>query len=180
MLRLAAVCVRSSPWAAGLVMEQCPLLCAGREDDAHASDDDEHMCMLCGLTLPNATSAHHHMARVHGRGHDTEVKPFCPDAVCPVCGTDFRSRLRVIAHLRSRPTVAGSAGGWRRGAAGACRALLLEGDYPRLSADEQLAADERDRLHRKACRTAGISVLSAGGFACRAPVVDLEAQLVAV
>ena len=177
LLKLAAERVRRNSWEAKLVMDKCPLLCAGRdgdEGDACHSGDDEHMCMLCGLALPSLTAANDHMARIHGCGHDTEVLPLCPDAVCPVCGTDFRSRLRVIAHLRARATVQATAGSWRRGAAGACRALLLAGGYPRMSEAELLAANESDRLHRKACRAAGISVLSAGGFACRAPAMVPE------
>ena len=39
-----------------------------------------------------------------------------------------------------------------------------------MDGDQMTAADEADRVHRKACRAAGISYLAADGFACRAPV----------
>ena len=49
-----------------------------------------------------------------------------------------------------------------------------------LAADYCLRADAQNRLHLRACRTAGLNVVSAGGFACRAYAMEIDAEEVAV
>ena len=183
LLQLAQKRVLADPWAAAVVMQACPLLCAGRVEEMGGSDaesEDEHVCMVCGVFLASAVGAHHHLARAHGRGADTAVRPYCFGSACPVCATDLRTRLRLVAHLRSRPAVPASEGRWRRGASGACREALLAGGYPRMDEDQMATAAEQDRALRRACRLAGLSVQSADGFACRAPAAGGGCAIVLV
>ncbi len=62
--------------------------------------------------------------------------------MCPACGMNFRSRLKVCRHLR-------------HGAA-ACVLACSSGLLPAFSEEEIRAADERDPLERAARRRAGV------------------------
>ncbi len=144
----------------------CPLLRAGRseESDGSEGDVDEHLRILCGLCVSSAVGTHHHPSGAHGLGAVTAVKPVCPGSVCPACGTDFWLSFRVVVRMRQHTGVASGSG-----AGGFCRQAVLSGAFPRMDGDQMAAADEADRVHRKACRAAGISCLAADGFACRSP-----------
>ncbi len=86
------------------------------------------------------------------------VKPFIAGSCYPACSIDLRTRIRVVEHLCSRAGLASN-----------CRLAVLAGAFPRLSTEQLAAADDADRLVRKACRAAVISCLAFDGLACRAP-----------
>ncbi len=97
--------------AAG-IMADCPLLCAGTAVGTPGSDDDdEHMCMLCGMCFASAAGMPCHAGRVHGLGVATAAKPFIAGSSCPACGVDLRIRIRVVEHLRQGPGWPATAGG---------------------------------------------------------------------
>ena len=88
------------------------------------SQTQVHACSICGKNFPSNQQLSLHLFKSHG------VKNVCRkyvwDTHCPVCMTDFRSRERVINHVRYRSKI--------------CRDYLFAGP-PALS-DEQ--AEELD------------------------------------
>lgn len=98
-------------------------------------------CPSCeGLTFPSPKSLAQHCRRVHGVR--TPVRLYVSGSVCPVCRSDFRDRLRCIAHLTDsrRPR---------------CRTSLLGGDYPALPLDRAAELDEADKVARRAAWRSG-------------------------
>ena len=65
-------------------------------------------------------------------------------SVCPTCGTGFRNRPRLMAHLE-------------RGAV-QCRAAFREGRLAPCSQADIAAADLRDAAARRSARAAGLDV----------------------
>ncbi len=109
-----------------------------------------------GMVFPSAAGVPCHAGRVHGLGVATTVKPLLAGSICQGCRVDFRTRIRLVEHLRPRGGVAND-----------CRRYVLSGAAPRLDPSALAALDEGDPLLRKACREAGISPLASDGFACR-------------
>ena len=66
------------------------------------------------------------------------------DGVCPACKSNFKSRLRCIAHLSDKRRTK-------------CSALLLSGAYTKLSAETVSQLDLHDRESRKLAQRAGHS-----------------------
>ena len=64
-----------------------------------------------------------HRAKMHGGGANNVVKQYVNGSVCPACHCDFRTRARLVQHLRPRPD-----------APCLCRAFALSGAVPLLSA----------------------------------------------
>ena len=115
-------------------------------------DKDEFLCGLCLATFSTPGGVATHRRKVHPASapHPQLLHESVIDGSCPVCGLDFRHRLRVLHHLRER-----------NGVAGPCREEVLTGRFLGLhSIDVVSAADEADRLHRRACRRAGIHILA--------------------
>eukprot|EP00973_Karenia_brevis_P023464 3230690-Karenia_brevis.AAC.1 len=58
-----------------------------------------HTCMHCAdePAFATAKALASHMRAKHGKRN--EIRKYVDSAVCPVCKTDFKERLRCIAHL---------------------------------------------------------------------------------
>ena len=98
-----------------------------------------HLCTLCiprHVAFPTAKALAQHMRIVHGEFIDAS-------GVCPVCGTNLHTRLRVIAHL-SDP---------RRNIKG--RQALCSGLFPRLPLSTLSVLDVIDMKERRQARKAG-------------------------
>jgi hypothetical protein len=118
-------------------------------------EKDEFLCGICAATFgtPGGVATHRLKAHPASAPEPQMLRDSVLGGTCPVCSQDFRHRLRVLHHLRAR-----------RGAIGLCRAEVLTGRFLGLhSVEEVAAADEADRLHRRACRRAGIHILAGPG-----------------
>ena len=105
-----------------------------------SSTDGEFLCVDCGHEARTLARLKLHRLRVHGVRR--AARQFVVDSVCPACGGDFRSRLRVLKHLE-------------RGAS-ACQAALASGRLPVFSAEAIAAADATDALARRAAKDRGV------------------------
>ena len=106
-------------------------------------DADEFLCAACAAWFPSKGSLALHGIRAHGDDGPTRLaRSVIVGTVCPVCGTEFQSRIRVCRHLRH--------------GASACVSACASGLLPAFPAEEIRAADERDRLERAARRMAGV------------------------
>ncbi len=143
------------PGIAVEVMQACPSLAPTAEVAAEVEEQDELLCGLCPASLPSLANVHANRARAHGVGAATAVKIFVAGSCCPICGRDFRSRLRAIQHLRARDDSSSS-----------CRARVFAGEFAEVPLANRLIADELDRLHRRRCRAAGAHQLEAAGLTC--------------
>ncbi len=84
-----------------------------------------------------------HRIRANGDDGPTKLaRSVVVGSICPACGVDFHSRIRVCRHLRH--------------GASACVLACANGLLPVFSPGEVLAADERDRLEWAARRKAGV------------------------
>ena len=99
---------------------------------AELEPEPDIMCMECGVTFVTARQYRTHRIQKHGFWRD--VRFYCTDGICPVCGDDHHCRLRVMRHLER---------------AIGCREAMLAGAIPRLSDEEVAAADAVDREVRK-------------------------------
>ena len=120
--------------------------------DCNGAEQDEFLCGLCAATFSTPGGVATHRLKTHpiSAPEPQLLRDSVIGCFCPVCGQDFRHRLRVLHHLRARP-----------GAAGLCREEVLSGRFLGLHTAEQVAAaDEADRLHRRVCRRAGIHILA--------------------
>ena len=132
MLRTAA----SDPWAASRALVAAGLASwtVGSEAEVQV-DADEFLCAACSAWFPARGQLSLHGIRAHGGDGPTRlVRSVVVGPICPACGVNFHSRLRVCRHLR-------------HGAA-ACVLACASGQLPVFSEAEILAADERDRLER--------------------------------
>ena len=143
LLVKAAVRVASScPWktadalrAVGLNVQTVAL----SEDPS-----DECLCNLCGQWWPSRGSLAQHRRKAHRDvGLAEAARSVVTDSVCPACGKEYFSRIRVCRHLKW-----GSA---------ACRALLDAGVLPVAPAEAVVVADAADRVLRTTRRRAGLS-----------------------
>ena len=114
------------------------------------------VCAQCAASFCTARELGQHSRIKHGAR--CQQRMFAPaSAVCPVCGTMFRARLRLLAHLcdSRRPKF------WH--------AILADPvKYPPLSAKMVEELDMQDNELRKAARRAGHSHHLAEGLAIRA------------
>ncbi len=103
------------------------------EGAAHNARALSHACTRCNRAFASQTALEAHCRVKHGDRLD--IRRYISDSVCPACGTDYRERLRCIAHLsdRRRP---GCAEWVRQNAA-------------RLSDEEVSKLDEVDREMRR-------------------------------
>ena len=95
------------------------------------------------------------MACRNGTLSSTATRVFSNDSTVALClGVNFRSRLRLLAHLvrRDRPR---------------CRQHILATDVPKLSEEAVAALDLEDRLSRRAALKAGHTHVIAVGSAVR-------------
>jgi hypothetical protein len=109
-------------------------------------DDGEWVCLRCACAPVFCTRRG---LKIHAiRCHDSriEVRWFAIGSVCPVCQTDFRSRLRLLAHLQ-----------W---GAKACVHAASSGRLPRFSLEQVAAADAFDAAHHTFCVSVGRSCLA--------------------
>ena len=105
---------------------------------------DEFLCELCCKWWPSKGSLAQHRRRAHGDlGLAESARAVVTGSVCPACGKDFFSRIRVCRHLK-----------W---GASLCRDMLDAGALPSAPVEEVLAADATDRALRIARRKAGLS-----------------------
>ncbi len=123
----------------------------------HYASDDEFLCGICGATFASAGGVATHRMRQHP---ETAAGPLMlrqsvVGTCCPVCGRDYRLRLRILHHLRAM----------RGRDAGPCRAQVLTGHFSIYDEQTVEAADLADRLHRRACRRHGVHILA--GPPCR-------------
>ncbi len=102
------------------------------------------LCELCGKWWPLKGSVAQHRRRAHGDlGLAESARAVVTGFVCPACGKDFFSRIRVCRHLK-----------W---GASLHRDMLEAGVLPIAPAEEVLAADAADRALRHARRKVGLS-----------------------
>jgi hypothetical protein len=106
-----------------------------------------HQCVLCGdgrldkPSFPTEKALKMHMRVVHKIRNI--IRLYVDEAgVCPICKTDFKTRLRCIAHLSDvrRPR---------------CREQLLSGSHPLLTSSRLQELDEKDRMSRRSARREG-------------------------
>ena len=93
-----------------------------------------HQCPVCPARFPSERALAEHCRAKHG--HRLAVKQHIEGSgVCPACGTNFRTRLRCIAHLsdKRRPT---------------CTAWVLA-NVPALPRDVLAKLDEHDRAAKR-------------------------------
>lgn len=114
------------------------------------------VCDLCPAPLPafkSSKALESHKRVKHGCR--TEMRYYADaGGVCPTCAVNFRSRLRLLAHLvrRDRPR---------------CRQHILATGVPKLSEEAVAALDLEDRLSRRAALKAGHTHVIAVGSAVR-------------
>jgi hypothetical protein len=133
----AATCLR----AAGLCVQSVDL------GDVSGPCTDEFLCGSCATWWPSKGSLAQHRRRAHGDDAlALAARSVAIGTVCPACGIDFFSRIRVCRHLK-----------W---GAAACREALLEGSLPVECPEDVGAADARDRALRTARRHVGLSAVA--------------------
>ena len=112
-----------------------------------------HRCPQCPSSFASARALKSHMRTKHGAKAPQRI--FClPDGVCQVCKTQFRSRLRLLAHLcDSRRTK--------------CWDTICSSpsSYNRLSSAQCTELDSLDNVQRRDARRAGHSHALAVGQA---------------
>jgi hypothetical protein len=143
LVRLLHLRVRQDPAAALVVMRAAPLL-SHHADELDEEDPDEFLCGHCPRTFATFAGAQTHRARAHNLTGADCIRRSVIGSACPACNVDFRSRVRVISHLRLR-----------QDAVGACRAAVLTGRFANFTEEQVQAADEADLVHRRACRRTG-------------------------
>ena len=113
------------------------------EADAEDSEPDEFLCGFegCDKSFASVRAALAHRAGVHGACKNAEYKKRILGGRCPVCSRDFEVRLRCIHHVVHCSV--------------SCKAALLAGGFPELSAAQLAAADAEDLQHRRRCRAEG-------------------------
>ncbi len=128
-------------------------LLAAMDDE---EDGDELLCAVCGKWFTTLTGLHQHSAMVHREFAATaRARQSVTGSVCPVCGGDYRSRVRLVRHL-----VHGSA---------ACVAACAAGVLPVLDPQRVAEADECDRSARAKRRKAGLRDHDGLAFIAQAP-----------
>ena len=116
----------------------------GREP---AAEGDGWLCgaLGCGREFSTAVGLAAHRTRAHG--YTAPERSLVASSLCPVCGTDFRSRKRARLHLRY-------------GALG-CRLAMVEGRIPEAGEELIAEADAAQAAAGRAFRRTG-AVLGAG------------------
>ncbi len=109
------------------------------------------------FTTPGGDATHRLKAHAELPNLPLALRKAVVGTSCPVCGTDFHQRLRVLHHLRSRGNAA----------PGSCREEILAGNVPEHSPELVAAADAADAAHRRTCRRLGVHIL-AGPPCCEA------------
>ena len=127
---------------------------AQKEPQLVPSSGDELLCGICGRDFPNSKALKCHAIQKHGRR--SQASAFVPGTRCPVCGTDYNSRLRAIVHLE-------------RGQ-GQCSAFMRSGQLQAMSPEDHERCILADRAERRAARAAGFDPL------CGLPCQRLTAQ----
>ena len=101
-------------------------------------DPPRFVCYDCGAVLTTRSSWTQHRTRTHGVLHRARL--FAPGSACQACMRDFRTRPRLVWHLRhAKPR---------------CLAAL-EAFFPPLEAEVADALDAADRVSEAKVRTAG-------------------------
>ncbi len=67
-----------------------------------ASPPEQFVCYECGRVTQTQVAMKIHIAREHQQIDSAQL--FAKSSRCEECGTDFRTRIRLIAHLRHRGT----------------------------------------------------------------------------
>ena len=113
------------------------------EADAEDSEPEEFLCGVpgCDRSFASVRAALAHRAGAHGASKNAEYKKRILGGRCPVCSRDFEVRLRCIHHVVHCSV--------------SCKAALLAGGFPELSAAQLTAADAEDLQHRRRCRAEG-------------------------
>ena len=98
-------------------------------------------CSTCNQRFASSRALESHQRAKHGQR--LAIKQFIGSSVCPSCKTDYRTRLRCIAHLsdRRRPICAA----W------------VQSNCKVVSAKEQIRLDEIDRVARRHAQQQGRS-----------------------
>ena len=142
LLALALKTAALDPWKADAALDGTGMT-RWTVEQGEQEDPDCFMCGHCDRWFATPGGATQHRIRAHGVGVRTDLaRACCVSQVCPACGADFRSRIRVLRHLA-------------HGAAD-CMAACIGGSLPRHTEEEIAAADERDRLERAAKRKRGL------------------------
>ena len=124
----------------------------GASSDARAQTGTElHSCKTCVQSFPSSKSLKAHMRRKHGVRCLQRLHAEA-NGVCPVCRTDFHTRLRCLAHLCD----------FRR--TRCWNAILLDpNSFPPLPLDRVAALDEIDKdFKREAWRSGHSHVIASG------------------
>ena len=118
LLAMAATRAAADPAAVAAVLAGTVGLSADPAADP-CSSDDEVMCGICGVTFASAGGCATHRVRQHPEtaAGPRMLRQSVVGTSCPVCGRDYRHRLRVLHHLRER----------RGRADGPCRVEVLSG-----------------------------------------------------
>ena len=145
---LRSGCQRQNPWHAASCLRVAGLQVQSVEGPEPVEmSTDEFLCSSCGTWWPSRGSLAQHRRRAHNDvAFAVAARTAATSHVCPSCGIDFFSRVRVCRHLK-----------W---GAAACREALLSGALPAESPEEVFLADERDRAMRAARRKCGMSAVA--------------------
>ena len=103
----------------------------------------QHVCETCPNrpAFASAKALHQHCRKMHGY-RDPTAKYINGSGVCPACKTNFKTRLRVLAHVSDvrRPK---------------CRDVILSGAFPEMSCADLSKLALADREARKQARRDG-------------------------
>ena len=130
--------------------------------EVHPSECDRlaYVCHMCSNAVKPAFATMKALGQHQRIKHQirTEVRNYVDDSgFCPVCSTNFQSRIRVIAHLSdTRPSRC------------KCRDEVLSGRYEQLPGHVVVQLDGVDKQLKRDARRAGSSHV----IACRTAVTD--------
>ena len=113
-----------------------------RTQDSESESD--HECGDCSKSFATVAALRSHQSIVHKYRHG--LRRFVATSLCPVCGNDYRSRLRALAHVQR---------GSQR-----CRDVLLSGAISPGTEAQLEWADREEQEWRRMCRATGVSLLS--------------------
>ena len=118
---------------------------------------DQFLCQQCPLPHPAFASNKalmSHCRAKHG-ARNAIIEHIGDTGICPSCGTNFITRLRLIAHLSDS----------RRAR---CRVQVMSGSYPKIPPDELERLNEADCEIRKLALKSGHTHPIAAKSACTA------------
>ena len=105
-----------------------------------------HACDICGEAFLTKKAMEQHRRRKHDVR--SQFQDYVGEAgVCPVCGKQFGTRLRCVAHLCDA----------RHGRGKLCQQVILEGLVPKNAPEENARLDEIDSKLRAMARKSGLT-----------------------